>query len=167
MYQIMNQYKSSLQILALAGIIVFCFASINNLNRIMQQITQPISSTSQNTQFIKIKEFEKIEKALKTTIKIQAFDFKDNFDPPFQKLIPVNQRETPTIPLQPVEQKKLFLKGTLLKDNALAIIEDEAGKTYICKEGDKIHNRTIALIKDNKVTIKDVSGTEVLNVKEQ
>ncbi|MBN1984310.1 MAG: hypothetical protein JW795_22490, partial [Chitinivibrionales bacterium] len=62
---------------------------------------------------------------------------------------------------------KLFLKGILSKENGLAIIADEKGKTYICKEGDKIEEQTVVKIERDKVLLATPKGTETLMVKEQ
>ena len=62
--------------------------------------------------------------------------------------------------------KNLFLKGTLIKEGALAIIEDEDGKTFICRQGEKVHNRLIVKVGEDEVTIKDDNGTIVLKVQD-
>jgi len=152
----------SLMGITLILLIVCCVNSV----QIITALTSTNDKNAEQGQEIKLKGFELVDKALQTKTKAYTFTFKGSFDSPFRKISGVTRRKGGGGKQKPV-YKKLFLKGTLIKDNALAIIEDEDGKTFICKAGDRVHNRLVARIKPDMVTIRDNGGTTVLKVKER
>ena len=112
--------------------------------------------------------FEKIDKALSERPQKGVFEFVNRSGSPFNKFDVkgkddrVGQLNTAPPPL------KLVLKGTLMRDKALAIIEDESGKSYISNEGDVIDQWTIVKIQQDSVVIfnKLSSQKSVLKVNE-
>lgn len=152
---------------AVALMVVLLFLSFMNVVDIVGSFFEPPDREASQDKDIIIKEFELINRALEMKAQSADFVYKGNFVSPFRKLTFVPRRKAGSAPKKQKEVKKLFLKGTLIKENALAILEDEEGKTYICKEGDYVHNRLIANIADNQVTLSDGSGSTVLKVKEQ
>lgn len=145
--------------------IVLFILSIINCANILSTLIRTPHNVDQKEKSIKLKAFEYVEKALNSKTKAHNFTFKGLFDSPFRRLSGVTPRRTGRS--KKIVRKELFLKGTLIKENALAIIEDENGKTYICKQGDRIHNRLIVSINEDKVTIHDEEGTTVLVVKDR
>lgn len=108
-----------------------------------------------------------IDSALSEKIVPVPFEFKQDVSSPFSLLNakPVNKRSTSKKVKSPIIRKKVFLKGILDKKNALALLEDEQGKTFICKIGDHVYNWTVVEIEDQQVVIKDGTYKEVLKVK--
>lgn len=138
-----------------------------NIVQIVTAFTATNDKNASQGQDLKLKGFELVNQALQKKTKAFTFTFKGAFDSPFRKISGVTRRKTGGSKKAKAVFKKLYLKGTLIKNNALAIIEDEDGKTFICKEGDRVHNRLIAKISKDKVTIRDNGGTTVLKVKDR
>ncbi len=134
-------------------------------------ITKSIAKTSNyyrmHEQGIKLKEFEKADKALSIKARKKDFIFKETFSSPFRQLYGMPIRKSPGVSHKTHLREPLFLKGTLIKENALAIIEDQSGKTFICKKGDMVHERKVVSIGEDRVIIKDSGGMETLVVKER
>lgn len=60
----------------------------------------------------------------------------------------------------------LVLKGVLLKSQALAIVADPSGKTWIVGIKEKVFNQEIVAISSDKVSLRDSFGSYDLFVKE-
>lgn len=155
--------QSILFVLTLVGL-GLCLVNISHLITAVQKKPQASKHIEKN---IKLKALEKVDKALEKKIHSPFFVFEANFDPPFRKLTGSSIRPRNVNRKNPVVKKQLFLKGTLIKDNALAVIEDEDGKTYIRKEGDVIHNQVIVSIMPDQVKIRVGKKIEVLTIKEK
>ena len=140
--------------------------SIINSMDIFSELVLNAGYQSHTGRNVMLKEFAIINKALKTKIHQQHFTFDGTFASPFNTFTPMPKDNTSPRVQKQEPSKKLFLKGTLLKEDALAIIIDEDGKTYICKQGDRIDNQVIAAISEDMVTLKNGSATIVLKVKE-
>ena len=66
----------------------------------------------------------------------------------------------------PVLHLSLILKGVLLKDRPLAILEDEKGATFICGIGEKIQEYVVESIGPNNIRLRGRQGAVTLSVKE-
>ena len=161
----LNQVKNNTILLG-SLTAVFLIISVFNLNYIVTALHSKKSIINKVEKGFKLKAFEQVDKALEKKIKPTFFKFEGVFDPPFRKLPGDKVKSRSMTPAVKPVLKRLFLKGTLDKKNALAIIEDEDGKTYICKEGDKVHNRLIFRISEDQVIIKDNGSKTVLLKKE-
>lgn len=161
------QQKKNVKYLILALLILLLFISFINMIDTIASFFEPSDQGAYKDKEIAFKEFELVNKALEIRTQAKDFIYKGTFDSPFRKLSVVPQRRTGRAPRKQTDFKKLYLKGTLIKENALAIIEDEDGKTYICKQGDLVHDRRIQSIENDKVTISDEGGATVLKVKER
>ena len=147
--------------------ILFLLVSIVNFHSITTELLSNRNNTRSRENSFKLKAFEKVDKALEKKTRSPSFSFDDTIDSPFQKL---NMRKIQRRSGKPIKKKiyiELSLKGTLNKRNPLAIIEDENGKTFICKEGDKVHGRLIYKISEDKVIIKDAGKQTILLVTEK
>ncbi|NLD98718.1 MAG: hypothetical protein GX640_02495 [Fibrobacter sp.] len=113
------------------------------------------------------KSLSNIERALKIESKSDFFTYSATFESPYRKKgetvqVDKNIKQLPG-PIRP----RLILKGVLLNANALAILEDEQGKTYIRGAGDTIlDQQTIIAIKANRVIMRDRQGSYELTVEE-
>lgn len=113
------------------------------------------------------KTFNRADSALQCKLIMASFRYSGNFENPFR--LPA---EAFTAPLKkkkissPLNKLKLSLKGVLLKEKPLAILEDENGKTYICGTGEKIQEEIVASIEENRVTLSGSGGRYTLTVKE-
>ncbi len=61
----------------------------------------------------------------------------------------------------------LQLKGILAKENPLAIIENQEGKSFICKKGDTVGEQEIYEIGAEEVIMRDKLGTYPIAVSER
>jgi type II secretory pathway component PulC len=160
-----NQVKNNTILLGFLTVI-FLIIGVFNLNYIVTTLLSKKTAIDEVEKGFKLKAFEQVDKALENKVQPIFFTFEGTFDPPFRKLPVEKVKSRSMTPANKPVLKKLFLKGTLNKENALAIIEDEDGKTYICKEGDKVHNRLIFKISEDQVVIKDNGSKTVLLKKE-
>ena len=161
------QQRKNVRYLVLALLIVLLFISFINIIDTIASFFEPPDKGAYKDKDIILKEFELVNKALEIKSRSKDFVYKGSFDSPFRKLSAVPRRKVGKVPRKRTAFKKLYLKGTLIKENALAILEDEDGKTYICKQGDSVHDRVIKSIENDRVTISDDGGTTVLEVKER
>ncbi len=152
------------------GITVICLIlALKMIFEILFNLPEQISKAATNELSIK-KAYTTsniIDSALSEKNVPEPFIFKQDVGSPFSQLNskPVTRRSTNKTPKVIIPRKKVFLKGILDKKNALALLEDEQGKTFICKIGDQVYNWTITDIRDQHVVIKDGSFEEVLKVK--
>ncbi len=161
----MIQKEQVTLLLSLLTVCCLIVTIINGVNTVTV-ITNPPLELKKRDKDIKLKAFEKVNKALVATRVVDTFSFDGSFKPPFKALSAKGiARRSVGRATEPIV-KQLFLKGTLNKVNALAILEDDEGKTYICKEGDRVHNRLVVKVSEDRVTLKDAKGTTVLEVKE-
>jgi hypothetical protein len=110
--------------------------------------------------------FNEGDKALKCKPKTEAFTYNGNFENPFRILSetfaePVKKRST-----SPMARVSLILKGVLLQERPLAILDDGTGKTYICGIGETIQEHTVVSIEPSRVTLRGSQGVFTLSVKE-
>ncbi len=145
----------------------FMVWSVVNIVSIVSTFTKPPVNRKDLEQGVKLKAFELVDQALKTKTRAFTFTFKGAFKPPFRLVSGVKRKRAGGKAKPRQVHKKLFLKGTLIKDNALAIIVDEDGKTFICKQGDRVHNRLVGEIEEDRVTIRDKRGNTVLKVRDR
>lgn len=66
----------------------------------------------------------------------------------------------------PPSDVKLTLKGVLMKQTPLAILEDASGKTSVCGVGEKVADQLIVKIEYTRVTLQNGRSTYTLTVKE-
>lgn len=114
------------------------------------------------------KSIASINKVLAIAPHYDFFSYTSGFDSPFRKhgtfqpQTEVKQYAKKNIPIRP----KLILKGVLLKDKSLAIIEDESGQTFIRGIGESVLEQQIISINTQKVVFRDRKGTYELAVQE-
>jgi hypothetical protein len=66
----------------------------------------------------------------------------------------------------PQGRHRLMLKGFLIKDRPLAILETSDGATHICGVGETVEGQKILRIGGERVVVKDPWGTYELSVRE-
>jgi hypothetical protein len=107
------------------------------------------------------------DSALTCKPKTVPFQYLGNFENPFllasEAFAPPVKKNKASASLTGI---KLVLKGVLLKERPLAILEDETGKTYICGVGDTIQRDFVASIEADRVTLRGNGGPYTLTVKE-
>jgi hypothetical protein len=90
-----------------------------------------------------------------------------DFETPFR---PVSEAFAPSMGKKnassPVLHMSLILKGVLLKEQPLAILEDEKGTTFICGIGEKIQEYVVESIGPNHIRLRGPQGAVTLSVKE-
>ena len=112
------------------------------------------------------KSLELMDKALQTEKHHEYFTYTGTFECPFRKKGSSSGKNTSKSQNIP-ERHKLYLKGILIKEKPLAILEDESGETYIRGVGEKVTDQVIVSILDTKVTLRDSRGSYELVVEEQ
>lgn len=109
-----------------------------------------------------------INDVLSLSMNHDFFTYTSGFESPFRKqgaartharTKEVSQKITPSRP-------ELLLKGVLLKEKSLAIIEDGRGQTYIRGTGETVLDQQIVSINADKVVLRDRKGTYELAVEE-
>ncbi len=110
-----------------------------------------------------------INRVLSLTPHYDFFTYTSEFESPFRKFGAVrtqeqtiNKSSQEVIPSRP----QLLLKGVLLKEKSLAIIEDKGGQTYIRSIGETVLDQQIVSINADKVVLRDRKGTYELAVEE-
>lgn len=127
-----------------------------------------IDDRSSNTNLkIDLTSSQVVDSALSDKVVPRHFEYKEDLKSPFSLLDgkAVRRRSSGKVAKTTVVRKKVFLKGILDKKNALALLEDEKGKTFICKKGDQVYSWTVTEIEDEHVVIRDGKYEEVLKVK--
>lgn len=161
--------KKNISYIAQALFIVFSLISLKMFFDVITTTPKLLSEASSMNESIK-KGFTSsnvIDSALSEKIVPKMFVYKSDIKSPFYLLNgkPAIKRKSTSKAKIPVDRKKVFLKGILDKKNALALLEDEKGKTFICKINDQVYNWTVTEISEQHVIIKDGSYEEVLKVK--
>jgi hypothetical protein len=111
-----------------------------------------------------VREMGAIDIALKSSADVQFYQFSGNFESPFRLQGTSRQRD-------PDAQRKaekppratLVFKGILMKDKPVAIIEDETGKTFICRVGDIVGEQKVISIASDNIKLSDSRGTYTLS----
>lgn len=161
--------KKNIAIIVQIVIVILIFFSFKLIIDIFSDTSKVISGSENSISSIKkaYTTSNVIDSALSEKVVPEPFVFSTDISSPFSQLnaAPIRKKggKMPSKPIMP--RKKVFLKGILDKKNALALLEDEAGKTFICKIGDQVYNWTVTEIRDQHVVIKDGSYEEVLKVK--
>ena len=100
-------------------------------------------------------------------LKIIFFEYHGNFEAPFrivsEAFAPRVERKTESSGPVRVD---LVLKGVLLKDKPLAILENEKGVTFICGIGETVQDFVVESIGASHVQLRGRQGAITLSVKE-
>lgn len=109
-----------------------------------------------------------INSVLSLTPHYDFFTYTSDFESPFRKYKSARTQTQTNKPPQDVtpSRPELLLKGVLLKEKSLAIIEDKGGKTYIKGIGEAVLDQQIISINADKVVLRDRKGTYELAVEE-
>jgi hypothetical protein len=155
--------------ISLSLVFVLLILIVSNSIGILKSVISPPQQQLADTQDIRIKAFELVDQALATRSKEVDFSFEGDFESPMRKLTTAPQERKPGMKIRPnAIRSDIFLKGILIKDDALAILGDAEGKTYICKQGDRILDLVIVGIGNDQVTVQNTDGSRVtLKVKEE
>lgn len=106
-----------------------------------------------------------IDKAINEVPAIDYFEYTGGFDNPFKiHTVPRPAGRHSSKVSEP--RVKLILKGILITDKPLAILEDTMGKTYIRGVGEKAVEQSVIKITESSVTLKDHAGTYELTIEE-
>jgi hypothetical protein len=106
------------------------------------------------------------DSALKCKPNTDIYKYDGSFEDPFRLLSEVFAPPAQKKAASPSAALTLALKGVLLKEQPLAILEDGTGKTFICGIGEKIQDNVVESIEANRVTLRGNQGKFTLSVKE-
>ncbi|MCX7726034.1 MAG: hypothetical protein N2053_04210 [Chitinispirillaceae bacterium] len=107
-----------------------------------------------------------IDNTLSLKIKPSFFEYKGDFENPF-RLWEERKAIKEKFPQHTEPQReKLLLKGILIKEKPLAILEDSKGNTHIIGTGEKIYEQEIISITEKSVLLRDKKGKYELKVEE-
>jgi hypothetical protein len=110
-----------------------------------------------------------IDSALNTSPDFTPFKYSGGFENPFKswrkpgKVRSAGGHKNASVP----PRNKFALKGILIKDKPLAILENGMGETFIRGVHEKALNQTVIAISENRVVLRDHLGTYELSVEEQ
>ncbi len=107
-----------------------------------------------------------INSALGEGPRVDFFEYTGGFENPFRNIRQARRSTGPADTSAQSPREKLSLKGILIKEKPLAILEDGMGETYIRGIGEKALEQTITAISDNSVTLRDRRGIYELTVEE-
>ncbi len=107
-----------------------------------------------------------INRALLAVPAKDTFVYRGGFENPFRQWNNALLSSDSKSPKKP-PRNMLILKGILMKDRPLAILENQTGETFIRGEGEKALDQTVVSISKNHVIIRDHLGSYELSVKEQ
>ena len=139
----------------LAGVVAL-FSSIYLLNDIPGVLGKKSAGDKQSGAYFANNELKKMDAALNKTITLDTFNYIVTFESPFRKRGEDPFRSGANKKLDLSGRSKLILKGILQNSAPLAILEDEAGETYIRGIGERALDQEIFKINDNKVEIEEI-----------
>jgi hypothetical protein len=148
--------------LVLAALLTFWGSSMITDAAIRLQSKSAAGSNATRT----LEAFELVDKALAPAEPTSFFSYTGSFESPFQRPVRRTARRAVRV-ATPRVKVKLALKGVLMKDSPLAIISDEHGKTFICKQGDVVHDQKILTIHEDQVEMRFGSARYTLEVPER
>jgi hypothetical protein len=159
----MNRNKTSISYLILAVSFMLLYSGFSMISEIPSQLTKNNRHNPKESSTLLSDNFELIDRALEYKTNDSSFTYTGDFENPFRNLIQKQKkRGAKSAPLPQREQ--MFLKGILIKDKPLAILEDQRGQTYIRGIGEIVQNQKIITISENRVTLRDPRGTYELSV---
>lgn len=106
-----------------------------------------------------------INAAVQSTPPQNTFEYTGGFENPFRQWNRANLYSDQHRQAKP-PRTMLSLKGILMKERPLAILENSMGETFIRGIGEKALDQLIVSISNNRVTMRDHLGTYELSVKE-
>jgi hypothetical protein len=112
-------------------------------------------------------ELDRIDIILQKKNRSDTFSYTGQFESPFRSGFAENVTSKSFKKSLLPKRTKLSLKGILIKNTPLAILEDEKGETYIRGTGEKALDQEIIRISESKVMLRDGLGTYELTVQEQ
>lgn len=158
-------FNSNSTIMLLFSVVLLA-VSVSILSELPELFTGTGSNTVNSNSLIDDKSLRLINTALQIEDTIGSFTYAGHFESPFRKggvKISRNKSSHSTLP----ERPRLFLKGILLKERSLAIVEDERGETYIRGVGESALGQEVISIKENRIVLRDQRGTYELTVEEK
>lgn len=158
----MNRKNSSLYVIASFAMIL---CSVYVLMDIGSASSNKTTADSFKSSLLVNADLKKIDAVLNKKIAQNRFVFAGVSESPFRRNGDDPSKKRNSVPLH--DRPKLSLKGILLKNSPLAIIEDVNGETFIKGIGETILEQKIVKISDNKVTLHDARGDYDLVVEEQ
>ncbi len=127
------------------------------------------TSSKQTSKSIIDNSIASINRVLSLNPHYDFFTYTNEFESPFRKYGAVHTQTQTTKSSQEAThiRPQLLLKGVLLKEKSLAIIEDRGGQTYIKGIGETVLDQQIVSINTDKVVLRDRKGTYELAVEEK
>ncbi len=110
--------------------------------------------------------FSAIDRALRVNSELEQYSFQGDYQSPLRPYAYIPRRVSARSGPQYV-RPTLKLKGVLLKDDPLAIIQDQSGKTHICTSGDLVDEQEVVAIQKDLVRLRDRLGAYELEVAEE
>jgi len=152
----------------IAVIAASCFVGVRTASSIQRHLASHTPKAGSVHEMVPRATLELVTKALASQKQPQKIGYADSVSCPFRTAgegvsAPGSQTTRPPA----ADRNMLKLKGFLLKDKPLAILEDPRGGTSIRGVGDVVDGQKIVRITAQSVTIKDAHGTYELSVKNE
>jgi hypothetical protein len=161
----MNNTRILFLVLCIIGLIVWVLNGLTFFSLVVPHTIKKAPVINVGEVFIS-KALASTDSALKISPELRSPQFSSAMENPFKPPSEADPGVKRSIHKAPETQVKLSLKGVLLKAKPLAILEDAAGKTYICGVGETISEQRIESIEATRVTLKNNLGSYSLIVKE-
>ncbi|NLW33773.1 MAG: hypothetical protein GXY77_20180 [Fibrobacter sp.] len=159
----MNSDKSTISYLMLAAACLLLYSGFSMIDQIPSGLKKGNKNIRNEFSPLKSNNFELIERALAYKTNDSSFTYTGDFENPFRNFIQKQKKSSGKSSPLP-QRTQLFLKGILIKEKPLAILEDQRGETYIRSIGETVQDQKIISISENRVTLRDLRGTYELSV---
>ena len=158
--------KRQVVIACLAGALLLLLAAAANVTEgFAILVASPLTGAGQKRP-PGLEAVRRIDRALETKTTQKEHTFEGTAADPFRPLgarAPVASKPRGQAP----ESAPLTLRGILVKDQALAILEDQSGRTSICRRGDTVLEFTVVAIEPDKVVLSNKGRRYTLHVAEE
>ncbi len=124
------------------------------------------SETVSTADIVQSSVIPEVAEALQSRAQLQEIVFPKRYSCPFRPSSERRVIRTKKVSIPKGAREKLKLKGFLLKDKPLAILENNFGQTFICGVGEQAGEQTVVKISREEVVVKDEHGTYSLSVGE-
>jgi hypothetical protein len=160
----MIDQKYNTLLIVITVILVGLTVSIGSKTR--QQLTAALSAPAPVNDTAATKRLSLINRAVQLSPTSLYFDYTADFENPFKLWNEQHPAKSQVSSPDSVPRVMLSLKGILIKDRPLAILDNGMGETQIRAAGEKAFDQLIIEISDNHVILRDHRGKYEIIVEE-
>jgi|GEM_PF-4148732 len=165
----MNDSRQAILYLVAACTLVLAAISLGNSigRRVHTMVAKPVTFGDSAT----IARFAFMDSVVTINARNQFFEYTGGFENPFRlwntSATPSDKKADNSTADKNDERVRLTLKGILIKDKSLAILENDRGETFIRGTGETVLEQKIVAISAQSVTLRDKRGTYEITVEDK